>query len=72
LLSLYSFMMIKTIGFFDLCIPETCFSPGKLEQTVKTLYDFGYRTIAINQLIEEGNMEPKKRRRKVSHESSRI
>ncbi|XP_050514831.1 ribonuclease P protein subunit p30 [Diabrotica virgifera virgifera] len=56
--------MIKTSGFYDLCIEESFFSKGDVEKSIKSLYDYGYRTIAINQTIEDGNLEPKKKKKK--------
>ncbi|KAJ8973269.1 hypothetical protein NQ317_017724 [Molorchus minor] len=56
--------MIRHTGYFDLCIPETCISQGNVEQTLKILYNLGYRTIAINQIIEDFNIEMKKKKKK--------
>lgn len=56
--------MIKTKGYYDLNISEACVSPASAKYTLKILYDYGYRTIAINQVLEENNLEPKRKKKK--------
>ncbi|XP_018577690.1 uncharacterized protein LOC108915999 [Anoplophora glabripennis] len=51
-------------SFFDMCISEACFSQGNVEETLKMLYNYGYRTIAINYLVDDGNIEHKKKKKK--------
>lgn len=59
--------MIKSnqTGFYDLNINERCFQEPDLKHTLKALYNLGYRTVAVNQIIEtDGNQEPKKKKKK--------
>ncbi|KAG5898959.1 hypothetical protein JTB14_004679 [Gonioctena quinquepunctata] len=56
--------MIKTRGFYDLCLQESLFHEEELEQSLKLLYDFGYRTIAVNQMIDDGRIENNKKKKK--------
>jgi len=65
------FENFKTAAFYDLCIQESFFSDGNIEQSLKLLYDLGYRTIAINQTAEDGNIEPKKKKKKGEVRESR-
>ncbi|KAK4880336.1 hypothetical protein RN001_008482 [Aquatica leii] len=44
-------------GYFDYNISDKCVISGKFENVVKNLYELGYRTIAINQTIEEANLD---------------
>ncbi|KAJ8912127.1 hypothetical protein NQ315_013216, partial [Exocentrus adspersus] len=55
---------LKPCSFIDMCIAEVCFSRGNMEQTVQVLYNFGYRTIAINYTLEDGNIESKRKKKK--------
>nr|CAI5864662.1 unnamed protein product [Callosobruchus analis] len=56
--------MLKTKGFYDLCIQDTYFNEDNLQKHLSALYNYGYRTIAINQLIDDGDTEPKKKKKK--------
>ncbi|XP_056644265.1 ribonuclease P protein subunit p30 [Diorhabda sublineata] len=56
--------MIKTSAFYDLCIQQSFFSQDNLEKSIKSLYQLGYRTIAVNQTIEDINIEQSKKKKK--------
>lgn len=56
--------MIKTSAFYDLCIQQSFFSQENLEKSIKSLYQLGYRTIAVNQTIEDLNIEQTKKKKK--------
>ncbi|CAH1117483.1 unnamed protein product [Phaedon cochleariae] len=60
--------MIKTTGFYDLCIQESLFTSlltnNDLIESLKSLHNFGYRTIAVNQSIDDGNIEVGKKKKK--------
>ncbi|KRT80142.1 hypothetical protein AMK59_8233 [Oryctes borbonicus] len=51
-------------GYFDYCISEQCLTTEDFIKTKKLLIELGYRTIAINQVLEEANLEPKKKKKK--------
>ncbi|KAI4464271.1 ribonuclease p subunit p30 [Holotrichia oblita] len=51
-------------GYFDYCISEQCLTSEDFTKTKKLLIELGYRTIAINQILEEANLEPKKKKKK--------
>ncbi|KAF2878960.1 hypothetical protein ILUMI_27208 [Ignelater luminosus] len=51
-------------GFFDYCVSEKCATSGNFEEVAKRLLQLGYRTIAINQIVDENNLEPKKKKKK--------
>jgi len=51
-------------GFFDYCIADSCVTSGNFEKTAKRLLELGYRTIAVNQIIDEANLEQKKKKKK--------
>lgn len=59
-------MLKKTqSGFYDLNVNESCFQNENIKSTLEALYNFGYRTIAINQTLEvDGNSENKKKKKK--------
>lgn len=56
--------MFETRGFYDLCLQESLFTQEDSEDVIKRLYDYGYKTIAVNQLIEDKIIEPKKKKKK--------
>nr|XP_023028626.1 ribonuclease P protein subunit p30-like [Leptinotarsa decemlineata] len=64
--------MIQTNGFYDLCLQESFFSKEDLQQAVKELYDVGYRTVAVNQVIDDENTENKKKQKKKKGEPREI
>ncbi|XP_017782893.1 PREDICTED: ribonuclease P protein subunit p30 [Nicrophorus vespilloides] len=51
-------------GYFDLCVAESCIANGNYEKTISRFYEFGYRTIAINQVFDEANLQPTKKKKK--------
>jgi ribonuclease P/MRP protein subunit RPP1 len=55
--------MLDVKGFFDYCINEKCLE-NNYEHTLKLLHGFGYRTIAINQVIDGNDLEQKKKKKK--------
>ncbi|XP_045471458.1 ribonuclease P protein subunit p30 [Harmonia axyridis] len=58
---------MNTKGFFDLCVPENHFTKENCVATLKVLRQYGYRTIAINQVIREkpeANKENNKKKKK--------
>jgi hypothetical protein len=55
--------MLDVKGFFDYCINEKCLE-NNYEHTLKLLHEFGYRTIAINQVIDGNDLEQKKKKKK--------
>ncbi|KYB27157.1 ribonuclease P protein subunit p30 [Tribolium castaneum] len=57
-------MKLEVRGFFDYGVSEHCLDNNKYESTIKLLYDFGYRTIAINQTIDANELEQKKKKKK--------
>ncbi|CAG9863082.1 unnamed protein product [Phyllotreta striolata] len=52
---------IKTESFYDLCIEESLFLEENVEESLKYLYEHGYRTIAINQSINDDNLGAQKK-----------
>lgn len=58
-------------GFYDLCVSPT--SKTSLINNLTTLVELGYRTVAINQTVEESAFEQdKKKKRKADKEDSPI
>ncbi|XP_071052569.1 ribonuclease P protein subunit p30 isoform X2 [Onthophagus taurus] len=51
-------------GYFDYCISEACVIDEDFVVTAKKLEEWGYRTIAINQILHESNQEPRKKKKK--------
>nr|AEE61874.1 unknown [Dendroctonus ponderosae] len=52
-------------GFYDLNVHESCLEPAVRVVTLQTLYNLGYRTIAVNQVVEvDAHPETKKKKKK--------
>ncbi|KAF5277702.1 hypothetical protein FQR65_LT03682 [Abscondita terminalis] len=52
-------------GYFDINISDKCVTSGNFEETAKSLFELGYRTIAINQTIDETTFdEPNESKKK--------
>ncbi|XP_063902939.1 ribonuclease P protein subunit p30 [Zophobas morio] len=56
--------MFEVTDFFDYCINEKCLENNNYESTIKLLYEYGYRTIAINQTIDGNDLDQKKKKKK--------
>ncbi|CAH0556555.1 unnamed protein product [Brassicogethes aeneus] len=50
--------------FFDLCVSDILVCPQNCKDTIKTLYDYGYRTIAINHSYEKDTNDAVERKNK--------
>ncbi|CAH1129938.1 unnamed protein product [Ceutorhynchus assimilis] len=50
-------------GFYDLNVHEKCFQ-NNLRRTLETLYSLGYRTVAVNQLIDVDSIPETKKKKK--------
>ncbi|XP_044266383.1 ribonuclease P protein subunit p30 [Tribolium madens] len=57
-------MKLDVKGFFDYGVSDHCLENNNYESTIKLLYDFGYRTIAINQTLVANELEQKKKKKK--------
>ncbi|KAL3281154.1 hypothetical protein HHI36_004372 [Cryptolaemus montrouzieri] len=44
-------------SFFDLCVPQKCLEGNNCQSNLKLLYEFGYRTIAINHEVQDQNTQ---------------
>ncbi|KAI4497398.1 hypothetical protein M0802_007409 [Mischocyttarus mexicanus] len=57
-------------GYFDLCInPSTDGNTSDLREILLKSYKLGYRSVAINQIIDESTFENKKKRKKSEDDS---
>ncbi|CAH1997878.1 unnamed protein product [Acanthoscelides obtectus] len=56
--------MLNSRPFYDLCIQDSYFNKDNFQKNLKALYNYGYKTIAINQSIDDSDVEPKKKKKK--------
>ncbi|KAF7997265.1 hypothetical protein HCN44_005542 [Aphidius gifuensis] len=60
-------------GFFDLCIDLKYTSNENLRQILTTLYEMGYRNVAINQNLDESVLDTdKKKKKKTDDEATKV
>ncbi|XP_026469192.1 ribonuclease P protein subunit p30 [Ctenocephalides felis] len=56
--------MIKIDGFCDLCVESDGITKDSLRVTCERLFNLGYRTVAINQTIDDTVFESKRKKKK--------
>ncbi|GLV48624.1 RNaseP protein p30 [Carabus blaptoides fortunei] len=64
--------MENTQSFYDLCIQDKCYNSHDFLLTAKKLVEYGYRTVAINQTIDEEALETNKKKKKGDRETNEI
>lgn len=60
-------LKLNQIGYYDLNVQESCFQSDVCEFTLETLFKLGYRTIAVNQVVDvdaNANNDTKKKKKK--------
>ncbi|KAL2728718.1 ribonuclease P protein subunit p30 [Vespula squamosa] len=59
-------------GYFDLCINASKDNPSNLHSILLKLYQMGFRSVAINQTIDDSIFDTDKKKKKKNNESSII
>lgn len=59
-------------GFFDLCINVSKENENRINDILLKLYQMGYKTVMLNQTVEESTMENDKKKKKKGEESKNV
>lgn len=59
-------------SFYDMCVQDKCYNSHDFKLTAKKFVEYGYKTVAINQTIEEETLESNKKKKKGDRETNEI